>query len=266
MPRQAALFPAGLHKRRRAALTTYLPASVSSEERKAIDAVDLMSQIIKGAKMERSLRSLWEDFQKPRNVFVFEPPWLENNLISYFQRTGRHDNNRLTYHNGRLYIAQTQPCAVPWLPWDFDPDTQNYWDQVHELDKTEAGKRARDLVAHLIDVYLKGDRAGTWQKYGYFDTYFYYKGDDGFHDPTAGPSYTVRFQMWPTVGTFIIEHNGEKKGIRDPRFDNELLISSPGFNFCLHPAEPYPSGDLLAMHFLFCATHGVSAFLGKANW
>lgn len=265
IPRQAALFPEGLYERPKVRNRVYLPPSASPTQ--AVHGRDLFDQIMAGAEVGDSIIPLVDDLKLPSTAFHFKPPYLKGyrDLYEYFDATGAHANNYLTYANGRLYVSANSRICGP-LPWDYEPEAQAYWDAVTKLDQTEAGARANKLVAHLIETYLNKRRLDTWERFRYFDVSFCYWNKDS-DEPlaTTGPRYTVRFQTEPAVGMFVIKRGQKPYVKRSKRFGNKLATSSR-MSFCLHPEKPYPSGDLIAMQFMICVTHGIVDFMEQANW
>lgn len=190
------------------------------------------------------------------------------------------ENGKFVYWNGKCYVAneiyydQGYPADIA-QAW-------KYWDAVEELDRTEAGKKARYLVADLLNE----KQRDMWLRYGYFyhrvwercdalDEAWSVLGDKElikivleitaltgkkgekriefaypFMPQPDNPVLVFKFQMWPHLQTSILhKEKGEVKRQ----------------TFCYHPEKPYPSGDIVAAQYLM-VSNDAKEFLRKANW
>lgn len=167
-------------------------------------------------------------------------------------------------------------------------EANGYWERVKELDRTEAGRRAREMVHDLLNE----RQQETWEKYGYFDLKMInysglvnqawmmlkHGGDIRtllkryslpFNDDPDKRIIEYRFQMWPECATFLLR-NGET--IYDDAiyvnkmFNGKMPVQGRAPGFCWHPEEPYPSGDILAAQMLHVLAKGGPTLLREANW
>lgn len=182
------------------------------------------------------------------NGFISHGDAYKMNPLTFFNKHGHGPGESFwASHNSRFWTARKMPY---WLyPRDVF-ESQKYWDEVKRLDATDAGKKARELLMSFLNERQRDE----FERYGYFTLTMWWKDKDRPLIPAQNTVLHWKFQAWPNVEMVLLGKDGKK-------------APGGGMHLCIHPEEPYPSGDLLLTQYLeITQRRGLTYIMDNANY